>query len=387
MKTRTPIINKDESRLNPRGETVYILTTKAPLSNMQGEVIGLVGVTRDITDRRLAEKAQQDSEKRYRILFQTAGDAIFIMKDDLFLDCNEMTMRMFNGRQDQIIGRHPYELSPPRQPDGRDSMEKALEKIGSALRGEPQRFEWVHRRIDGSDFDAEVTLNVLPLEDGIHLLAFVRDITSRKRSERALEAHAEQLRKTCVATVDVIAMAVESRDAYTSGHQKRVAELAKWIAMEMALPPDQVDGIQMAGLVHDLGKISVPAEILSRPRELSTHEYALIKIHPQTGYDILKNVDFPWPIAEIVYQHHERLDGSGYPRGLKGEEVRLEARILAVADVVEAISSHRPYRPAHSVATAMAEIESRRGTLYDPAAVDACLRLFREKSFVFQSQG
>ena len=266
-------------------------------------------------------------------------------------------------------------------------MELSLEKIHAALRGEPQRFEWVHRRIDGSDFDAEVTLNTLELEDGVHLLAFVRDITSRKRSERAMEAHAEQLRKTCVATVDVIALAVESRDAYTSGHQKRVAELARWIGREMGLPEDQVDGIQMAGLIHDLGKISVPAEILSRPRGLSPHEYALIKIHPQTGYDILKNVDFPWPIAEIVYQHHERLDGSGYPRGLKSEEIRLEAKILAVADVVEAISSHRPYRPAHSLTTALDEIEGHRGGLYDAAVVEACLRLFREKHFVFQSAG
>jgi putative nucleotidyltransferase with HDIG domain len=174
---------------------------------------------------------------------------------------------------------------------------------------------------------------------------------------------------------------VETKDAYTAGHQRRVANLARAIAAEMGLSPEQIDGIRMAAVIHDLGKISVPAEILSKPIGLNDLEYGLIKIHPQVGYDILKEIEFPWPVAQIVLQHHERMDGSGYPQGLLGEEIILEARILAVADVVEAMASHRPYRPPHGVDKALEEISRNRGILYDPEVVDACLKLFNEKGF------
>ena len=162
-----------------------------------------------------------------------------------------------------------------------------------------------------------------------------------------------------------------------------MAELARSISQEMGLPKDQIEGVRMAGTVHDLGKISVPAEILSKPTKLSSLEFSLIKVHPQTSYDILKDIEFPWPIARIVLQHHERINGSGYPQGLKGEEILLESRILAVADVVEAIASHRPYRPAHGIDTALEEIEKNRGLFYDPDVVDACLQLFRTKGYKF----
>ncbi len=176
-------------------------------------------------------------------------------------------------------------------------------------------------------------------------------------------------------------LTLESKDPYTSGHQQRVAALARSIAQEMGLSGNQVDGLRMAANVHDLGKIAVPAEILSKPTKLNDIEFDLIKIHPQTGYDILKDIDFPWPLAQIVLQHHERINGSGYPQGLKGEEILLESRILAVADVVEAIASHRPYRPAYEIDVALDEISKNRSILYDPEVVDACLRLFKEKGF------
>jgi HD-GYP domain-containing protein (c-di-GMP phosphodiesterase class II) len=162
-----------------------------------------------------------------------------------------------------------------------------------------------------------------------------------------------------------------------------VADLARAIATEMKLPADQIDGLRMAGVVHDLGKISIPSEILAAPRKLTVIEFSLVKTHSQIGHDLIKDIEFPWPIAEMILQHHERLDGSGYPRGLRGEEIMIEARILMVADVVEAISSHRPYRPALGVDQALREIETGRGRTYDPAVVDACLRLFREKGFKF----
>jgi HD-GYP domain-containing protein (c-di-GMP phosphodiesterase class II) len=175
--------------------------------------------------------------------------------------------------------------------------------------------------------------------------------------------------------------AVEMKDPYTSGHQLRVANIARAIATEMELPDDRIEGISMAGSIHDIGKLSVPAEILSKPSKLTNNEFSIVKEHSQSGYEMLKNVESPWPLAQIVYQHHERMDGSGYPRNLKGDEILLEARILAVADVVEAMVSHRPYRAALGIEVAMEEIEKNRGTLYDDVVADACLKLFREKGY------
>ncbi|MEQ1673763.1 MAG: HD-GYP domain-containing protein, partial [Candidatus Nitrotoga sp.] len=174
---------------------------------------------------------------------------------------------------------------------------------------------------------------------------------------------------------------VEMRDPYTAGHQVRVADLAMAIAKQMGLPDEQAHAIHLAGMVHDLGKIQIPAEILSKPGKITGIEYSLIKFHPQAGYDILKGINFPWPIAQMVLQHHERLDGSGYPQGLKGDAILLEARILSVADVVEAMSSHRPYRPGLGIEVALAEITKQRGIYFDPQVVDACLVLFREQHY------
>ncbi|OQB98598.1 MAG: Cyclic di-GMP phosphodiesterase response regulator RpfG [Spirochaetes bacterium ADurb.Bin110] len=179
-------------------------------------------------------------------------------------------------------------------------------------------------------------------------------------------------------------MTVETRDPYTAGHQRGVADLSRAIAMELKLTSDRIDGIQMAAIIHDLGKISVPAEILTKPNKLTEMEFELIKTHPQSGYDILKDIDFPWPIARMILEHHERMDGSGYPRNLRGDDILLESRILAVADVVESMASHRPYRPALGLNAALEEIEKNRGTIYDADAVDACLRLIREKRFQFR---
>jgi putative nucleotidyltransferase with HDIG domain len=174
---------------------------------------------------------------------------------------------------------------------------------------------------------------------------------------------------------------LEIRDPYTFGHQRRVTHLATAIAKEMALSPDQIEGIAVAGNLHDIGKINVPSEILNKPGKLSDIEFALIKSHPQAGYEIVKDIEFPWPVAEVLLQHHERMNGSGYPRGLAGGDILLEARIMAVADVVEAMASHRPYRPTLGIDKALEEIVQNKGILYDPDVVDACLKLFKEKGF------
>jgi len=208
-----------------------------------------------------------------------------------------------------------------------------------------------------------------------------RDVTDRKKAEQQLFQTLESLRRAIGTTIQVMVSTVEARDPYTAGHQLRVADLAGAIATEMGFSQEKIDGIRMAGSIHDIGKLSIPAEILSKPTKLSEIEFALVKEHAQKGYEILKDVESPWPLAEIVYQHHERMDGSGYPRKLKGDEILIEARIMAVADTVEAMSSHRPYRPGKGMDAALEEIEKNKGTLYDADAVDACLSLFREKGF------
>ena len=208
-----------------------------------------------------------------------------------------------------------------------------------------------------------------------------RSLTSHREEEENLSRTLGTLRRAMRATLEVQARAVEMKDPYTSGHQRRVADLARTIAMEMGHPEEVIDGIRMAAVVHDIGKLLMPAEILNKPAKLSEMEFSQVKKHAQAGYDILKDIDFPWPIARIVWQHHERLDGSGYPLGLTGEEILPEARILAVADVVETMVSHRSYRPAPGLEMALVEIQANRGTLYDPAVVDACIRIFTEKDF------
>ena len=175
--------------------------------------------------------------------------------------------------------------------------------------------------------------------------------------------------------------AVEARDPYTAGHQLRTADLARTIATDMGLTQDTIDAIRMAGSIHDIGKLYVPSEILTKPSRLTDIELSLIKEHSQRGYEMLKDVESPWPLAEIIYQHHERMNGTGYPRNLKGDDILMEARILAISDVVESMGSHRPYRPSLGIEAALEEIEKNRGTLYDTGAVDACLRVFREKGY------
>lgn len=224
---------------------------------------------------------------------------------------------------------------------------------------------------------------VLLLEELTNDLAY-GIVTLRTKAEH--DQHAAILRRSLEQSIQTIAGTVEARDPYTAGHQRRVAELATLIAQEMGLSEEQVDGIHFAAIIHDLGKIHIPAEILSKPGKLRDIEFMLIKTHPQSGYDIVKDVEFPWPIANIILQHHERLDGSGYPQGLKDGQILLESKILMVADVVEAMSSHRPYRPALGTSAALSEIERGRGSSYDPIVVDACLRLFAEERFKFSSE-
>ena len=206
-----------------------------------------------------------------------------------------------------------------------------------------------------------------------------------KEDYKILSDSYQSLQKAMLGTVQAISMISEIRDPYTAGHQLQVAKLSVAIAVELGLPEKTVTALQMAGPLHDIGKINIPSEILSKPGRLNRIEFDLIKTHPVMGREILKSIDFPWPICQIVSQHHERLDGSGYPAGLRDDEICIEAKIMAVADIVSAMSCHRPYRPALGVDQALEEITRNRGTLYDPASVDACHRLFKEKGFQLEN--
>jgi len=333
-----------------------------------------------LSRKQVTEELRQ-SQSKYRVLFEYAHDAIFLIKDGRYVDCNSKTLSMLGCSRDQIIGRSPLDFSPPLQDQGRDSRREMRRRERLALLGKPQFFEWKYCRHDRSAFDAEVSFNRVDVGDDVYLQMIVRDVTDRKRAEEKHEQTLINLRKAMSGTIQIIAHVVETRDAYTAGHQTRVADLARSIASEMGLSAQMIEGIRMAGVIHDIGKISVPAEILSKPGELRPKEFELIKDHPQMGYDILRDVEFPWPIAGIILQHHERLDGSGYPGGLQGGAILPEARIIAVADVVEAIASHRPYRPARGIDAALEEIEKNKNRLYDGEVVEACLRLFREKGY------
>jgi PAS domain S-box-containing protein len=263
------------------------------------------------------------------------------------------------------------------------ARELELEKEGHT---DPDRkivmeLEYYHK--DGTTRWTETIVSGVRDEQGnlIAIHGMNRDITEHKKAREELHETLNRLSKAMSTTIHVLASAVEARDPYTSGHQTRAADLACAIAAEMGISKEKIDGIGMAGSIHDIGKLSVPAALLSKSSKLTNVEFSLIKEHAVKGHEMLKDVESSWPLAEIVYQHHERMDGSGYPRKLKDEEILMEARILAVADVVEAMASHRPYRPAMGIEAALEEIEKNRGILYDKAVSNACLTLFREKGY------
>jgi PAS domain S-box-containing protein/putative nucleotidyltransferase with HDIG domain len=361
------------------GRTIWvILNTK--LVYEKGFPKGARAVVHNITERKLAEEALRKSEEKYRFLVDNANDAIFIAQDGMIKFPNPKTLETLGYSQNELNKIHYMDLV---HPDDR----AFLAEIRQEVEGNKHTPSGLTIRVitrSGEEIWAQISSVPIVWEDRPATLNFVRDITVQKNAEEELRNSVDKLRKITGATIQAMAQTVEVRDPYTAGHQKRVADLARAIATRMGLSSDRVDGIRMAGAIHDIGKISVPAEILSKPGLLTPLEFSLIKTHAQIGYDILKDIEFPWDIATMVLQHHERLDGSGYPQGVTGERILLEARILTVADVVEAMASHRPYRPSLGMDKALEEIKDKRGRFYDPDVVDACLRLFSENKFTFK---
>ena len=333
------------------------------------------------------EVALRESEEQYRLIAENTADTIAVF--DLNLNPTYISPSILKLRGYPVQEAMTQTLNQMLTPDSLQHASKmfadqiALESSGTADPTRTALIELEEYCKDGSTIWVELAASFLRDNNfkPTGILTVTRDITERKQAEAELQQTLESLRKAFGATIQVMVSAVEIRDPYTAGHQVRVADLARTIATEMGLPQEKIDGILMAGSIHDIGKLSVPAEILSKPTKLTDLEFSLIKEHSRIGYEMLKDVESPWPLAEIVYQHHERMNGSGYPINLKGDEILIEARIMAVADVVESMASHRPYRPALGIETALEEIEKNKGILYDDAVTDACLRLFREKGF------
>jgi PAS domain S-box-containing protein/putative nucleotidyltransferase with HDIG domain len=334
-----------------------------------------------ITNATSFEKIRS-SQERFKALSENAPDIIYTLDEHgAFTYVNPAWERILGHATEEVLGQ--YFIKFVKQEDKklfidafkklRDKKQKTIVLFGILLNK------------DGSErlFNMSGAPNLDADGNVIGAVGTFKDITELKRSEAELQISFNKLKSAMSSTIDAISIIVESRDPYTAGHQRRVASLACAIAEELKMSEDRIDKIRMGGLIHDIGKIYIPAEILTKPGRLSKIEFEMMKSHPTVGYKILKTVDFIPPIAQIVYQHHERMDGSGYPLGISGEDILMESRIIAVADSVEAMASHRPYRPALGIEKALEMILNEKGKSYDSQIVDACVALFKNRDFQF----
>lgn len=397
IRTRLPEGRERISEMPLRGnhgkEHVVIVKT-SPLFRQQ-QVVGEIITIEDITESKAAADNLRESQRFTADIIESLPDpTVVIDRNGRVLYWNREMVEITGYSAANMVGRGDYEHALPFYGQRRPILIDMI--INESLRFTSE-YDYVRR--EGNVLYTETKTGQLkgrqrilwgraaPLfstkGEIVGAIESVRDITDIKQFEDDLVRSHAKLEAIFAGTVSALASMTEKRDQYTAGHQQRVAELASAIAREMKLPAKMIEDINIAGTIHDIGKLYVPLDILSQTGKLTDIEFLFIKTHPTAGYDILKSIPFDAPIADIVLQHHERLDGSGYPKGLKGEEILLQARIVAVADVVEAMMSHRPYRPALGIDKALEEIQGKANQLYDPAAVDACIRIFKEHRFEF----
>jgi PAS domain S-box-containing protein len=361
------------------GKTLWIESSFSFMLDENGKPLSILSEGRIITERKQIEYELRASESNFRHSLDDSplGVRISTVEGETIY-ANRAILDIYGYDSIEELKKTP--LTERYTPESYAEFQLRKEK---RLRGEfgPSEYAISIVRKNGEIRHLNVLRKEIFWDGKKQSQVIYQDITERRQTEGKLKEILESLRNAVKTTIQVLGTASEARDPYTAGHQKRVADLARAIAAEMKLPHDKIEGIRMAGAIHDIGKISIPSEILCKPITLSNLEFSIIKAHSQYSYEIIKDVESPWPLADIVYQHHERINGSGSPQGLKGEDILMEARILAIADVVEAMSSYRPYRPSLGLEIALAEIEQNAGTLYDCKVADACLKLFREKNY------
>lgn len=367
-------------------KNLELAQTQEELRTLNEQLEGMVqeralALIAESSQRQQAEEELDRTRRHQELILNAAGEGILgVDLRGLITFANPAAVKMLGCGKEALLGQPFDRACPFSQPDGRPVPEQERSFHTTLQDGQKRGLEGIYRRQDGVGFPVQGTC--CAIVEGNKIAGAVitfRDITERKQAESAL-------RRAFDGAVKALVNAVEARDPYTSGHQHRVAMLACAIAQTMGLPEERIHILGIAGGLHDIGKIRIPAEILSKPTRLSNYEFELIKTHPTIGYDIIKTVDFPGQVDEIVLQHHERMDGSGYPKGLQGHELLLESRILAVADVVEAMVSNRPYRPGLGIEKALEEVTINKGVRYDSEAVEACVILFNEKDFRFEAQ-
>ncbi|MBI3372548.1 MAG: PAS domain S-box protein [Betaproteobacteria bacterium] len=378
LKAKGEVEDFESTFRNRDGSLIPASISAKLLLDASGQPKSIVATMRDITERKRAENALKAAEEQFRGLVEQAIAGIYIVQDGKLAYVNRRFAEIFGyGTAEELIGRPA--LSLVAEIDRDLVAERMRRKLEGDARSADYSFAAVRKDgmvIQVGAHGAGASYHGLPA-----IIGLMQDISEKKRAEDQIKRYVVQLEGAFMRTVEVATTISEMRDPYTAGHERRVAAVATAVGAELGLEAGRLEGLRVAGYLHDVGKMTIPSEILSKPGKISAVEYALIKGHPQAGFDVLKDVDFPWPVAQVALQHHERVDGSGYPQGLKGEEILYEARIMAVADVVEAMSSHRPYRPGLGIDKALAEIERGRGTAYDLKVVDACLCLFREKDY------
>jgi PAS domain S-box-containing protein len=381
LKTNKSYVREYRIR-NRQDNFIWIQERSQIVCDKSGDIQYVSGIFFDITPQKQAEEDIQEGQRFLSSVFASILDGISVIDLDFTIVQVNSTMAKWYSHALPLVGKKCHAAQ-----HGRSEPCKPCPAYRTMLTGEPQ-FDTIPLKGDGGRTVGWVDVHAFPwlsktTGEMKGVIKYIRDITYRVQAQQTVEESLGSLQKALNGTVKALANTVESKDPYTASHQRRVVQLATALAQELGKPLHYIEGMRVMAFLHDLGKIAVPGEILSKPSKLSQYEFNLIKIHPQAGYDIIKDIDFPWPVALAVVQHHERLDGSGYPHGLLDSDIISEAKILAVADVVEAMASHRPYRPALGLDQAVAEISQNQGVLYDPAVVQACLRLISEQRFSF----
>lgn len=361
-----PFIARFQGRKRER--TLLLSIISPPSEKDKNPRILMTGM--DVTPLIDLQKKLVLSERKYETIFNKSKDSIIVLDEKFHIvEINTSTEFLFLKKKNEIIGKRiSYFLGK--------EFEEIMEELknGDEIQDKPYKFQ----RDGKKSLHLLVSISKFSSFEGTKYFVYLRDVSEIIQYEEKLKENFNKLSILFDEIVTAMSDLVETRDPYTAGHQRKVAHLSVLIGKEMGLSEERLKALKYAGLTHDIGKIAIPSEILTKPSRLTDLEYEMIKRHPEIGYKILKDIDFPWPVAEIVYEHHERLDGSGYPRGLKNGEILFEARVLAVADVVEAMSSHRPYRPALGIEAALEEIQNNKGKLYDPDVVEACLKVFKK---------